>query len=67
MWNDIVNPLQNLNCAAVEGREGTNNSYHALLSMWLLIHAQIKVKPYYKDVTSGIVYLMVQKGMPLRN
>ena len=45
MWGEITYPFPNFNGYTVEVWEWISNLSHVLLGMWLLIHAEIKVKP----------------------
>ena len=41
MWGEITYPILNFNGTTVEVYEWINNLTRTLLSMWLLIHAEI--------------------------
>ena len=45
MWDEITYPFPNFNCRTVDVWDWII-SYHTLLGMWLLIHAQIKANPW---------------------
>ena len=48
VWDEITYPFPNINGATVEVWEWMNNSPYILWRVWLLIHAEIKVKPCYR-------------------
>ena len=55
VWDEISYPFPNLNGATVEVGNGQVISSHTLLSVWLLIHAGVKVNPrQWKGVLESI-------------